>query len=100
MGGRSVTILPRSSGITKLRIQFDVPDELISSPPVITFQLNGAVIDRFKPVESHLVREYEVMPGAAQNTLEITTDRTLAHSSSERRDLGLLVRFLSWGKED
>ncbi len=77
MGGRSVTVLPRSSGTTKLRIQFDVPDELMASPPAITFVLNGAVIDRFKPAESHLVREYEVTPGPAQNTLEITTDRSL-----------------------
>src|SRR5205085_8192713 len=30
MDGRSVTILPRSSGPTKLRLQFDVPDELMS----------------------------------------------------------------------
>jgi len=100
MGGRSVTVLPRSSGTTKLRIQFDVPDELMASPPAITFVLNGAVIDRFKPAESHLVREYEVTPGPAQNTLEITTDRTLLHSSIDRRDLGLLVRFLSWGREE
>jgi len=71
MGGRSVTVLPRSSGTTKLRIQFDVPDELMASPPAITFVLNGAVIDRFKPAESHLVREYEVTPGPAQNTLEV-----------------------------
>ncbi len=59
MGGRSVTVLPRSSGTTKLRIQFDVPDELMASPPAITFV-----------------------------------------SSSDRRDLCLLVRFLSWGREE
>ena len=100
MSGRSTTTLPPSVGTTKLRIQFDVPDELMSTPPVITFLLNGALIDRFKPAEAHLVREYEVEPGPGQNTLEITTDHTLAHSSSDRRDLGLLVRFLSWGKED
>jgi hypothetical protein len=99
MDGRSVTILPPSNGPTKLRIQFDVPDELMSSPPTISFLLNGAVIDRFKPAEAHLIREYDVTPGAAQNTLEMMTDRTLAHSSSDRRNLGLLVRYLSWGPE-
>ena len=99
MDGRSVTILPPSNGPTKLRVQFDVPDELMSSPPTISFLLNGAVIDRFKPAEAHLIREYDVTPGAAQNRLEITTDRTLAHSSSDRRNLGLLVRYLSWGPE-
>jgi hypothetical protein len=100
MTGHSVTSLPPSSGLTKLRIQFDVPDELMSSPPTISILLNGAVIDRFKAPEAHLVREYEVTPGAGANSLEISTDRTLARLSSDRRDLGLLVRFLSWGKEE
>ena len=99
MSGESVTILPPSSGTTKLRIQFDVPDELMASPPTISFLVNGAVIDRFKPAEAHLVREYDVTPGPARNTLQITTDRTLAHSSSDRRNLGLLIRYLFWGPE-
>jgi hypothetical protein len=99
MSGESVTILPPSSGTTKLRIQFDVPDELMPSPPTISFLINGAVIDRFKPAQAHLVREYDVTPGPAQNTLQITTDRTLAHASSDRRNLGLLIRYLSWGPE-
>ncbi len=99
MSGRSVTTLPRSSGLTKLRIQFDVPDELMASPPTVSILLNGAVIDRFKAPEAHLAREYDVTPGPAANALEITTDRTLARLSSDRRDLGLLVRFLSWGPE-
>ncbi len=85
--------------MTKLRIQFDVPDELMSAPPTISFLLNGAVIDRFKPAAAHLVREYDVTPGPAQNTLQITTDRTLSHASIDRRNLGLLIRYLSWGPE-
>ena len=99
MSGESVTILPRSSGTTKLRVHFDVPDELMASPPTVSFILNGAVIDRFKPLEAHLVREYDVTPGPAANTLQITTDRTLALASSDRRNLGLLIRYLSWGPE-
>jgi len=99
MTGHSVTVLPQSSGLSKLRIQFDVPDELMVSAPTISILLNGAVIDRFKAPEAHLAREYEVTPGPGTNTLEITTDRTLARLSSDRRDLGLLVRFLSWGPE-
>jgi hypothetical protein len=98
-GGESVTILPRSSGTTRLRVQFDVPDELMSPPPTVSFILNGAVIDRFKPAEAHLVRDYDVTPGPAQNTLQITTDRTLAHPSGDRRNLGLLIRYLSWGRQ-
>jgi hypothetical protein len=103
MGKRSITTLPPLHGTARLRVQFDVPDELMPSHPTVTFILNGAVIDRFKPAEAHLVREYDVMPGPAANTLEITTDQTLdesrQHLSSDVRELGLLVRYLSWGSE-
>ena len=97
MGKHSVTLLPPAKGTTKLRVQFDVPDELMASRPTVTFLMNGAVIDRFQPNEAHLVREYEVTPGPERNTLEITTDRTLR--SSDPRELGLLIRYLSWGPE-
>ena len=90
-------LLPPATGTTRLRIQFDVPDELMSAPPTITILMNGATIDRFKPTEAHLVREYDVAPGPGENTLEIHTDRTLSQSSGDRRDLGLLVRAISWG---
>ena len=103
MAGRSATLLPASSGVTKLRVQFDVPDELMPSRPTITFLMNGAVIDRFQPAEAHLVREYEVAPGATANRLEMVTDRTLnsarQKSGSDPRELGLMVRYLSWGPE-
>jgi len=97
MGQHSVTLLPPAKGTTKLRAQFDVPDELMPARPTVTFLMNGAVIDRFQPTEAHLVREYEVTPGPANNTLEITIDRTLR--SSDPRELGLLIRYLSWGPE-
>ena len=97
MGQRSVTLLPSAKGTTKLRLQFDVPDELMASRPTVTLLMNGAVIDRFQPTEAHLAREYDVMPGPAKNTLEISTDRTL--KSPDPRELGLLIRYLSWGPE-
>ncbi len=99
MSSHSTTTLPRSTGTTKLHIQFDVPDELMSQPPTVSIVINGAVIDRFKAPEAHLVREYDVTPGAVSNILEITTDRTLKSFGSDARDLGLLVRYLSWGPE-
>ena len=95
MGQRSVTTLPPQTGMARLRLQFDIPDELIASPPTITFRVNGAVIDRFKPAQAHLVREYDVTPGPATNTLEIITDRT--YDEAPWRRLGLLLRNLSWG---
>lgn len=99
MSARSTTILPPQNGMTKLRLKFDVPDDLISNPPTITFLLNGALIDRFKATEGHLERDWDVEAGPGASTLEIRTDRMLPHSSSDRRNLGLLVRFLSWGPD-
>ena len=99
MAARSVTMLPPAKGTTKLRIQFDVPDELMPSRPTVTFVVNGAVLDRFQPPEAHLVREYDVTPGPAANRLEIQTDRTLNSQRSDPRELGLYVRYLSWGPE-
>ena len=99
MAGHSTTILPAENGTTKLRVKFDVPDELMSAPPTITFMLNGALVDRFRAPEAHLEREWDVTPSAGENTLEISTDRTLADSSNDRRNLGLLVRYLSWGPD-
>ncbi len=98
MAARSITRLPPRNGTTKLRIQFDVPDELMPSPPTVTFLLNGAVIDRFRPSESHLVREYDVSASAGVNTLAMITDRTL-NGRGDPRELGLLIRYLSWGRE-
>ena len=99
MAARSVTMLPPGKGTTKLRIQFDVPDELMPSRPTVTFLVNGAVLDRFQPAEAHLVREYDVTPCPGANRLEIQTDRTLNSQRSDPRELGLLVRYLSWGPE-
>jgi hypothetical protein len=99
MAARSVTMLPPAKGTTRLRIQFDVPDELMPSRPTVTFVVNGAVLDRFQPAEAHLVREYDVTPGPAANRLEIQTDRTLKSQRSDPRELGLFVRYLSWGPE-
>ncbi|HEX9501498.1 MAG TPA: hypothetical protein VGA10_07595, partial [Thermoanaerobaculia bacterium] len=97
MQAKSVTLLPPASGSTLLRLNFDVPDELMPQHPTVTIRLNGATIDQFQPAEAHLARDYSVTPGAGVNTLEITTDRTL--NASDPRQLGLLVRFLSWGPD-
>jgi hypothetical protein len=97
MQAKSVTLLPPASGSQLLRLKFDVPDELMPQHPTIAIRVNGATIDQFQPSEAHLDRDYPVMPGPGVNTLEITTDRTL--KSSDPRQLGLLVRFLSWGPE-
>jgi hypothetical protein len=97
MMARSVTLLPPAGGPSFLRIQFDVPDELMTSAPAVTIALNGAVLDRFRPNEAHLVRQYEVtLPSSGSNVLEMSTERT-SKPSGEGRELGLLLRALSWG---
>lgn len=103
MGQHSVTRLPPAAGDTALRLRFDIPDEMMPEHPTVTILLNGAVVDRFQPAEAHLSREYHVAPAAsgAPNILELDVDRVLntvkRHLGDDPRDLGLLVRMLSWG---
>lgn len=103
MAQRSVTRLPPASGPQVLRLTFDVPDELMDHPPVVTIALNGAIVDRFAAPEAHLSRDYHLQPAAngAVNVLELAVDKSLnparQHLGDDPRELGLLVRFLSWG---
>ena len=97
MAGRSVTILPATTPDAKLRIQFDVPDEMIPRRPTITIQLNDALLESFTPSEAHLVREYDVPGTAGDNVLVMQIDPT--YRGDDPRDLGLLVRNLSWGPQ-
>ena len=97
MAGRSVTILPATTPDAKLRIQFDVPDEMIPRHPTITIQLNDALLERFTPAEAHLVREYDVPAAPGDNVLVMQVDPT--YRGDDPRDLGLLVRNLSWGPQ-
>ena len=75
----------------------------MAAPPVVSIVLNGAVVDRFTPQEAHLAREYGVKaaPGNVDNILEMSVDRTSVpareHVGEDPRELGLLVRYLSWG---
>jgi hypothetical protein len=102
MAGHSVTELPPVHGQAWLRLAFDVPDETLPRHPAITVTLNGTILDRFRAGEAHLVREYyvDIAPGSP-NTLELDVDRTAnparAHTGNDNRELGLLVRSISWG---
>jgi hypothetical protein len=103
MAQRSTTRLPPAAGQQQLRLNFDVPDEIIGQHPVITITLNGVIVDRFAAPEAHLTRDYHLQPAAdgAVNVLEFHVDRSLnpvkQHLGDDPRELGLLVRFLSWG---
>ncbi len=103
MSAHSVMRIHPQAGHATLHLAFDVPDELMPQPPVITVTLNGAIIDRFQAPEAHLTRDYNVQGAAngARNVLELDVDRTLnparQHLGDDARDLGLLMRSLSWG---
>jgi hypothetical protein len=102
MAGHSVTILPPADGASTLRLDFRVPGETASHHPQVTVTFNGKVIDRFPAGEAN-ARDYEVSPAPAHapNVLELSIDRVLnqklAGISDDNRDLGLLMRFVSFG---
>jgi MFS family permease len=104
MAQHSVTRLPPAEGKQALRLTFDVPDELMGNPPVVTIAVNGSIVARFRAPEAHLSRDYYVQPAAhgAVNVLELAVDKSLnparQHLGDDPRELGLLVRFLSWGR--
>jgi len=97
MGRRSVTELPAATGPTRLRLLFDMPGEIIGQKPFVTVKLNGAVLERF-PAAAHIERDYKVTPAqnGALNVLELESTGVLK-SGDDPRDLGLQMRYLSWG---
>jgi hypothetical protein len=102
MAGHSVTELPPVDGTAHLHLDLEIPGETLPLHPTLTVTINGTIVDRFRPTESRLARDYDVQlaPGTP-NVLELDVDRTVnparAHTSEDNRDLGLLVRSISWG---
>ena len=102
MSLHSVTRLPAVAGPAVLRLHFSVPIELVPQHPRITIAMNGAMIDRFEATQEKNEKDYDVTPApGASNILELSIDRTLnparIGAGTDARDLGLLVRFLSFG---
>jgi hypothetical protein len=103
MSAHSVTQLPPASGPTVLRIRFSVAIEIVPQHPTVTVMLNGVIIDRVRIDEEHNERQYDVTPApiGAPNVLELSIDRTLnpakQHLGTDARDLGVLVRAISFG---
>ena len=104
MGRHSVTNLPPMTGTTKLRLIFDIAGEIVPLHPTVTVRLNGNVLEQFT-AGSHVERDYKVepAPNGAINVLELETTKVLAptrqHIGDDPRDLGLQVRYLSWGPD-
>lgn len=103
MSAHSVTRLPPASGLMLLRIRFSIAVEIVPAHPTVTVALNGAIVDRITITEEHNEKTYEVRPaaGGAPNVLDLWIDKTLnpakQHLGTDARDLGVLVRALSFG---
>jgi hypothetical protein len=103
MAAHSSTILPGRSGESSIRLLYDIPEELIPQHPTVTIRVNGTILSREQPAEAHPERELHVTPAPANapNVLEIDIDRTInqkkAHLGDDPRDLGIRLRFLTWG---
>lgn len=103
MGGKSKTFLPplkQSRGALRIEMQF--PLDTLRTVPVVTIRWNGTVIDRFQPRDWQMQREYEVASvTAGENELIIETSVVVNPRAQglndDPRDLGLLLRSMSWG---
>jgi hypothetical protein len=105
MPKRSLTQLPPMTVTTKLRLLFELPGEVMPLHPEITITLNGKVLERFTPDGARVQRDYKVQPApnGGPNVLVLETTRTLSpkreHIGDDPRELGLQVRYLSWGPD-
>lgn len=103
MAAHSTTILPPRSGESSIRLLYDIPDELMPQHPTVTIKFNGTIISREQPSDPHPERELHVTAADnAPNVLELEIDRTINPKKSnlgdDPRDLGIRVRFLTWGQ--
>lgn len=97
MSSHSVTTLGPARGDTVLRLNFSIPGELLAREPAIAISLNGKLLERLRATTVEISRDFHVTPLPSQNVMELSTDQTVKPSSAEPRELGLRVRFISWG---
>ena len=97
MGRESTTILPPStSEETVLRLNLSLPLELMPKQPVIAISLDGKTVETIHAATAEVSRDYHVRGSGAPAILRLSTDQT-SHDAATGRDLGLRVRFVSWG---
>jgi Dolichyl-phosphate-mannose-protein mannosyltransferase len=97
MGARSTTTLPPpQSGDTVLRLNLSVPGELMPQQPWVTVALNGHTVEHFRATVPDLSRDYHVTPASGPNVMTLAIDHTTTDAATARQ-LGLRVRFISWG---
>jgi hypothetical protein len=102
MGPHSVALLPPTKGPAALRLNFDIPGEVLPLHPEVTVRLNGKTIESFAATHTTEIHDYMgITPdGDHANVLELSIDHTLKPKNtpdSDTRELGLMLRFLSFG---
>lgn len=101
MGRRSMTMLPPAGGNLTLALRLDVPRDALPRRPVIEIRLNGRLVESIVADSADLTRTWQVEGrGDGINVLEIVTSIAVIPAatgqSSDRRELGLMLRHLSW----
>ena len=105
MAGRAVTILPALPGPAELRLDLQIPLDSLPKTPTISLFLDGKRIDRFRAGDAFITRTHRIdpSPGAKTRELVIETDTVVNPAkqglAADERDLGLLLRSMSWGSE-
>lgn len=104
MAGRAVTVLPALPGPAQLRLDLQIPLDSLPSTPTISIFIDGKLIDRFRAEEAFVTRTHRIEPstGARTRELVIETDTVVNPAKQglapDERDLGLLLRSMSWGE--
>ena len=94
MAGQSMTQLPTAQGDTVLRLNFTIPPELAAKQPRITVALDGKPLETLRAT-GEVSRDYHVnLVQPAAPVLHLSTDQIVNDGT---RELGLRVRFISWG---
>lgn len=100
MGAESVTLLPPLGSNGRLAMRLIVPRELEAQPPAIDIVVDGRLVDRIEGVGGEIDRAWILPAHRGTRELRIRTSATINPArlgiSHDTRDLGLMVRNLSW----
>lgn len=88
----------------RLTVDFIVPLDVLAEPPVVTFTVNDKVISTIRATRPELKHTFEIEgQGGAANELVVSTSHTTNPAargeSGDSRELGLMLRTLSWRVE-
>ena len=105
MGRSGEIVFPASVKRGRLTIAFYVPAAILRATPTIDVWFNGVVLERIQPTDEETRRSWVVLSrGAGDNQLRLTTTATFSPSreqpgNPDQRELGLLIRTVSWHAE-